>query len=369
MWIAAKVRTIPEVSISKRRCPYYGQAVMHKHGSRLRKLRDWVHHGAVVERLRCPACGRSQTVYPEGVEMRVQRSQRARQLGILLYAFGLSYRGVSNALGYLGVAVSPATILRDVVRSGQHAQIAQKRELLRGKVKVRRVGVDGTGVPMAGKPDDKGVVVVVDQESGTGLLVEALDEQNQQEITSLLEQVFRLFQPEEVVTDEAGVYTEAIEQAAASTGHLPKHLLCATHFRKNKARRLRALCEEAKRRGLGLLVMELRAMLALLRSPPATMGAYAERLYRSFLWAKPPRKNRKTSWAYQVKMLSLEIWEKSKKVTGATNNRTEQLIGRAFKVRVRSMRGFKKEENRMCFLALRLLLDQMQLQNGDICLA
>jgi len=25
--------------------------------------------------------------------------------------------------------------------------------------------------------------------------------------------------------------------------------------------------------------------------------------------------------------------------------------------------------SRMCFLALRLLLDQMQLQNGDICLA
>ena len=369
MWIAAKVRTIPEVSISKRRCPYYGQAVMHKHGSRLRKLRDWVHHRAVVERLRCPACGRSQTVYPEGVEMRVQRSQRARQLGILLYAFGLSYRGVSNALGYLGVAVSPATILRDVVRSGQQAQIAQKRALLRGKVRVRQVGIDGTGVPMAGKPDDKGVVVVVDQDSGTGLLVEALDEQNQQEITSLLEQVFRLFQPEEVVTDEAGVYTEAIEQAGASTGHLPKHLLCATHFRKNKARRLRALCEEAKRRGLGLLVMELRAMLALLRSPPATMGAYAERLYRSFLWAKPPRKNRKTSWAYQVKMLSLEIWEKSKKATDATSNRTEHSIGRTFKVRTRSMRGSKKESNRMGFLALRLLLDQMQPQKGDICLA
>ena len=61
-----------------------------------------------------------------------------------------------------------------------------------------------------------------------------------------------------------------------------------------------------------------------------------------------------------MKMLSLEIWEKSKKVTDATNNRTEHSIGRAFEVRVRSMRGSKKESNRMGFLALRLPLDQMQ---------
>ena len=368
MWIAAELHTTPDLNTAKRVCPYCGQALMQKHGHRHRKLRDWAHSRALVERLRCPACGRTQTIYPQGVEVRVQRSQRARQFGVLLYAFGLSYRGVANALGYLGVWVSPATILRDVVASGLHAQIAQKRELLRGKVKVSCVGVDGTGVPMAGKPEDKGVVVVVDQDSGTGLLVEALDEQNQEEITNLLEQVFRLFQPETVVTDEASVYSEAIEQAGASTNRLPRHLLCATHFRKNKARRLRALYQEAQKRGWGLLVMELKAMQALLRSPPEVMGAYAERLYRSFRWAKPPRKKQKASWAYQVKMLSLEMWEKSRKVTGVTNNRTEQFIGRAFKVRVKSMRGFKREDNRMCFLALRLLLDKMQQQKGEICL-
>lgn len=286
-----------------------------------------------------------------------------------MYAFGLSYRNVAEALGYLGVSTSPATVMRDVVSSGLRAQIQHYHDLLEKKVKVKRVGVDGTGVPMAGDPEDQGVVVVVDQDSGTGLLVEAVNEQDSEEMAAVLEKVFRLFAPEEVVTDEAGIYPDAIAEAAARTNHVPKHTLCAAHFRRNKTRRLRQLAEEARKHGRGLLAMEILAMLAFLRSPPDLMAAYAQRLYRAFLWARPPKKGEKASWAYRVKMLALEIGEKAGQVTGATNNPTEQFIGRAFKVRVKSMRGFKQTHNRICFLALALTLDAMRQRRGSISLS
>ena len=60
--------------------------------------------------------------------------------------------------------------------------------------------------------------------------------------------------------------------------------------------------------------------------------------------------------------LLLELAEKARKVTGVTNNVTEGTIGRAFKVRVQSMRGFKKEANRDAFLNLAVLLDRARLR-------
>ncbi|MBC7223415.1 MAG: hypothetical protein H5T59_03930 [Anaerolineae bacterium] len=50
--------------------------------------------------------------------------------------------------------------------------------------------------------------------------------------------------------------------------------------------------------------------------------------------------------AYQMRLLTLELGEKGKKVTGVTNNRTEVAIGNGFKIRTKAMRGLKKPETR-----------------------
>ena len=60
----------------------------------------------------------------------------------------------------------------------------------------------------------------------------------------------------------------------------------------------------------------------------------------------------------------LELSKKAPQVTGGTNNRTEQLIGRAFKIRVGTMRGFKREANRMHFLHLALAVDRRAQREG-----
>ena len=112
------------------------------------------------------------------------------------------------------------------------------------------------------------------------------------------------------------------------------------------------------------MVMELRAMEALLRSPPEVWGYFARRLLRIMQRARPPGKGEKRSWAYRYRQLLLELSEKAPQVTGVTNNRTEQLIGRAFKVRIGSMRGFKREDNRMRFLQLALAVDRRAQREG-----
>ncbi len=283
---------------------------------------------------------------------------------VLLYLLGLSYRKTAAVMAGLGIPVGATTVLRFVQAQGLREELEARKRYWRGKTSVKIIGVDGTGVPMAGRPNDKGVVVVVDGESGLGLWVEAVDEQDTQALGRLLTWVLEKVKPEEVVSDEGTAYPQALQQAAMRSEHLPAHRLCAAHFRRNKIARLRRLQHHAQQRGWGLLVMELRAMEALLRSPPEVWGSFARRLLRLVQKARPPSKGEKARWLYRYRQLLLELSEKVPQVRGVTNNRTEQLIGRAFKIRVGTMRGFKREANRMHFLHLALAVDRRAQREG-----
>jgi hypothetical protein len=77
-------------------------------------------------------------------------------------------------------------------------------------------------------------------------------------------------------------------------------------------------------------------------------------LHREYLWAAPPRRKgreaKEATAAYRMRMLTLEIWNKWKKLRvhlarprlglDGTNNASERGIGRS-KVRYKSMRGHK----------------------------
>lgn len=368
-WLVSPVADSPNITSQTRQCPKCGYEFAYRHGQRTRIIGDWKISTVTQLRMRCPKCGTTWTVYPEGIDPAVRRSRRAQQFGVFLYAAGLSYRQTAAALRTLGIPASPSTVLRDVQSHAAREQVRAHHALLKGKVRVRTIGVDGTGVKMAGKPNDPGVVVVSDLGSGVGLLVEAIDEKNRAEVQRLLAEAFRLFQPETVVTDEATAYPEAIRQASAQAGTpLPRHYLCAAHFRRNKVRRIRQLMHTAQKRGWGAVVMELKALESLLRAPPWLLVRYVSSLLRRYQRAKPPRKGKKASWHYRLKMLLLEIQEKAHQVPGETNNRTEQLIGRAFKIRTRSMRGFKREDNRIRFLHLALALDARARREGVVYL-
>ncbi len=363
------LKLYPQDTPTVRHCPRCHSLRVHHHGWRWRPIRDWTYPSVRLLRLRCAACGATWTVYPEGVMPGSRFSLRAEQLMVLLYVLGLSYRATAAVMSGLGVRVAPSTVLNFVQAQGVREELYRQRRHWQGRVKVRRIGIDGTGVPMAGDQQDPGVVVVVDEATGVGLWVEAVDEQDTQALAQMLEQVLTTFEPEEVITDEGSAYPAALERATAHSKRVPQHRLCTAHFRRNKVGRLRRLRRTAQKRGWGLVVMELRALEALLkRSPPEVWGDFARRLLRLVQKARPPTPGQRASWYYRLRMLLLEMSEKAPQVSGVTNNRTEQLIGRSFKIRTQSMRGFKRRDNRMRFLQLALAVDERAQREGCLYL-
>jgi transposase-like protein len=67
-----------------------------------KSLRDRDIDTVPTYRYQCTTCGRTFRVYPEGVD-NGQVSRRVKNLAVLLYLLGLSYREVSRTLGALGV--------------------------------------------------------------------------------------------------------------------------------------------------------------------------------------------------------------------------------------------------------------------------
>lgn len=357
MWVLTCLEQKARVDGAARRCPACGNPKGRKHGRVLRRVRDWQHAAIVVQRMRCPACGATWTVYPRGMAPYRQRSQRVRELGVLLYMLGLSYRQVSQVLASMGVPVSPPAVLGDVMAAGERAQ--ERNRQLRGRVRVRQVGIDGTGVPMAGV-GSVGVVVAVDVERQQVLLVEAVEERDAEAVRELLEEVIAGFAPQEVVTDEAAPYGVAVAEAVVEEEARPRHRLCAAHFRRNKARRLKELEREAEGLGAPLLALEAAALRALLRAPPGVLGEAAWRWYwRQYAWLREGE-GRWARWRWRMKMLLLELMEKGPQVTGITNNAAEGAIGRVFKVRMKSMRGMKRAENRDRYLNLAVWMDRQR---------
>lgn len=133
----------------ERRCPVCREYAGRGHGQVERPIRDVRYEKVRLQRMRCGKCGYAHRAYPEGLEPYRQRSCRVRQLGVMLYALGLSYRKVEMVLKSLEAPASDTTVMRDVQGAG--AKVRQMHEALPGKVQVRRVGMDGTGVPMAGE--------------------------------------------------------------------------------------------------------------------------------------------------------------------------------------------------------------------------
>jgi transposase-like protein len=286
-----------------------------------------------------------------------QRSRRMRELGVLLYMLGLSYRQVSQVLASLGAPVAPTTVLGDVMAAGERARELNRQ--VRGRVRVRQVGIDGTGVPMAGV-GSVGVVVAVDAEQQQALLVETLEERDTDAVREWLEEVIASFAPQEVVTDEAAPYGAAMAEVGVEEEQRPRHRLCAAHFRRNKARRLRELEQEVEKMGAPLLALEAAALRALLCSPPGVLGEAAWRWYwRHYAWLREGE-GKWARWRWRMKQLLLELMEKGPQVTGVTNNAAEGAIGRIFKIRMKTMRGMKQEENRDRFLNLAIWMDRQR---------
>jgi transposase-like protein len=279
-------------------------------------------------------------------------------LAALMYALGLSCSAASHLLGALGAEVSKMSVWRDAQEAGE----ALRRSRPAGRVRV--MGADETVFKVKGKE----VVIgfVVDAQSGRTLGFEMLFEGDGQAFRRWLEPYAKERGVEVLISDDNDSYSVASAELGLS------HQLCIAHVRKYVTKRANSIYEQAEKEydeqdeKLEKLKEDLKVLKGVLEELSEEGAHQIERLHRGYLWAAPPRRKgaeqtKEASAAYRMRMLTLEIWNKWKKLRlhlarprlglDGTNNASERGIGRS-KVRYKSMRGYKSPEGMKNGIAL-----------------
>ena len=119
--------------------------------------------------------------------------------------------------------------------------------------------------------------------------------------------------------------------------------MCPAHWLKGKCRRARELARQFEAQGMSYEAQTLRELIELLhryRHCP-TLPEQIERLVRRFI-------NCRDGLLWKVNQLLQHIertWTSVPRGPGdATNNTTERLIGLTYKIRAKTMRGFKSPD-------------------------
>jgi hypothetical protein len=242
--------------------------------------------------------------------------------------FGLSYRAVERFLPLVDCLGSKSSIERDVTVAGQRVMELHRQA---PRMRVRVLGVDGTGAAMAGQ--DAGVLFFVGLGPGGGLIkVEPIHEEQTGQVRRHVARVMAEVGAEELRTDEHSVYEGIVPEG--------RHRLCLTHWRKSKGKRAYDLHRQAVAEERPLEADTMLALLELLRKRPRAPTA-PEELSRMVVRYINARKG--LPWKVNQLLQHVErTWEKvSDDPTDPTNNATERVIGLTLKIRSKTMRGFK----------------------------
>ena len=129
-----------------------------------------------------------------------QRSDRMIGLGVILYVLGLSYRGVEQFLPCLDCRGGKSSIDRDVAALGQRARAIRAGA---SGLRVRVLGVDGTGAALAGR--NVGMVFFVDVDRQRLLAVEPQREEDTEKVRRHVRRVMAAVEASELRTDEHSV--------------------------------------------------------------------------------------------------------------------------------------------------------------------
>lgn len=344
---------------------------MHRHATVSKPVKDHHFSEVIAHRYKCLSCKMTFRHYPAGIT-RKTHSQRTVVLAALMYGLGLSCSAASHLLGALGVDLGQMSVWRDAQEAGE----ALRRKRPAGRVRV--LGADETVYKVKGQK----VVVgfVVDAQSGRTLGFEVLFEGDGGEaFKEWLEPYAQELGVEVLVSDDNDSYSVAATELGLS------HQLCIAHVRKYLKRRSKSILEQAEGEwGEGdqkyeKLEEDLDRLRGLLEELPEDGEREIGRLHREYLWAEPPtrdssspssseqkdpkkkEKKEKASAGYRMRMLTLELWKKWKKIRlhlrrpelglDGTNNASERSIGKS-KVRYKTMRGYKSEEGMSNGIAL-----------------
>jgi transposase-like protein len=341
-----------------RSCPYCEGAILHRHGTLTKPIKDHRATQVEVHRYKCLSCTRTFRHYPSGVS-RNDQSQRTLVLAALMYALGLSCSAASHLLSALGANVCKMSVWRDAQEAGE--ALRKSRPAAAGRVRV--MGADETVFKVKGKE----VVVgfVVDGCSGKTLGFEVLFEGDGQAFKEWLEPYAKELGAEVLLSDDNDSY------GIAATELRLEHQLCIAHLRKYVAKRADSILKQAEGeydegdKKLRKLEGDLKELKEVLKELSEEGGGRLGRLHREYLWAAPPtRKGQETKQvtaAYRMRMLTLELWNDWNKIRlhlsrpelglDGTNNASERSISKS-KVRYKSMRGYKSEDGMTNGIAL-----------------
>jgi len=209
-------------------------------------------------------------------------------------------------------------------------------------MRVRVLGVDGTGARMAGKK--AGLLFYVDVDRSRLIYVEPLDEKDSAKVRRHVQRVMMELGAEQLRTDELSVYDRIVPER--------KHKICLAHWRKSKFRRACQLYRQLQTEGLKFEACDMLKLLELLKTEPRppTLPEAIEKLVRRYI-------NCHKGLLWEVNHLLQHIertWEHvSSDQADRTNNVTERLIGLDYKIRVKTMRGFKSDDKALghCYLS------------------
>jgi hypothetical protein len=314
----------------ERRCPNCGRLGGNIHSSiHYRAISDTKVTAIAQRRLKCPFCQTTWTIRAKGVNHGKQRSDRLIAIGVILYMLGLSYRSVTKFLPLLDCVGSKSSIERDVAQAGLQAQTLHH---CAPRMRVRVLGVDGTGARMAGRK--AGLLFYVDIERGKLICVEPVNEKDTAKVRRHVQKVMGQVGAEQLRTDELSVYNRIVPEEL--------HTLCLSHWRKSKCRRAWQLHRQLHAERMDFEARDMLKLLELLKVEPrpAKLPEAIEKLVRRYI-------NCRRGVLFQVNQLLQHIertWEQVSSERGdRTNNATERLIGLDYKIRAKTMRGLKNE--------------------------
>lgn len=313
----------------ERRCPHCGRAKGNIHsGVKYRSISDLKVESILQRRMKCPFCNTTWTIRADGIGDGRQRSDMVISFGVLLYVLGLSYRHAARIIRALGCKGSKSSIERDVDGAGQKAKVFHSQA---PRMRVSILGVDGTGVRMAGNKR-AGVLFFVYIQTGKLISVEPLNETDARKVREHVLRVMREFGADQLRTDELSVYEGIVDEDS--------HTICLAHWLKSKCKRARELYRQLKAEGLMFESENMLEVIDLLRQEPrsATVPPQIERLVRRYINCR-----RGTLWRVNQLLQHIErAWGRVSSDKGdRTNNATERVIGLTYKIRAKTMRGFK----------------------------
>jgi hypothetical protein len=313
----------------QRHCPNCGRNNGNIHTATLRRrVSDTRIDFIVQRRMKCPWCKTTWTLRPEGIGDGRHRTDRLILMGVVLYMFGLSHRRVEQFLTLPGCNVSKSSVERDVAQAGQNAKQLHR---CAPKMRVNVLGVDGTGAKMAGR-SRAGMLFFVDIERSRMICVEPVNETDSRKVREHVLKVMDEVGAQHLMTDELSVYDNIVDEE--------HHKICLAHWRKSKLKRAYEIHRQLKMEGLEYAAKDMIDLSALLRQDPMPqkIPESIDKLIRRYISCRSG-----VLWKVNQLLQHIErTWHKvNKDGPDRTNNATERLIGLDYKIRAKTMRGFK----------------------------